>query len=94
MRNGERVILESFEGKLSSPVGCREDENFWILISKMGTVQEAILPISVASYLKQPAVLVKFDNSLSELGLVSHNDVENSIWIRVSDLKTIDASNC
>jgi hypothetical protein len=76
-----RVALRSFNGMPTTPVDCRADENFWMLIGQVGTVVEATNA--------RARVLVKFDCAVPELGLACHNPIPNSLYILETDLKRI-----
>jgi membrane protein implicated in regulation of membrane protease activity len=74
-----RVILLSFNGILSTPEHCEPSENYWELIGERGTVIEKVN--------ERGRVLVKFDNTVSDLGLQCHNPIPNSLYILETDLK-------
>jgi hypothetical protein len=76
-----RVVLLSFNGTLSALEYCEPSENYWALIAESGTVIETIN--------ERHRVLVKFDNSVSDCGLHSHNPIPNSLYILETDLKKI-----
>jgi len=82
---GTRVVLSSFNGTLSGQSESVDDGNFWLLIGFSGTIVENRVPKGIES----DRVLVVFDTSLQEFGLPSHNKIENSLWIKQSDLQTI-----
>lgn len=76
-----RVKLVSFNGENNSPDECDSTENYWILVGKTGTVMK--------SENSRKRVLVKFDESVSELGLHCHNPIPNSLLILTSDLEIV-----
>lgn len=76
-----RVVLRSFNGTVSAPSGCRQDENYWLLIGEGGTVIETINA--------KARVLVKFDGPVSGRGLCCHNPDPNSLYILETDLEQI-----
>ncbi|HEY40376.1 MAG TPA: hypothetical protein G4O18_00775 [Dehalococcoidia bacterium] len=91
MISGQEVKLVSFNG-ITHPDGKIDNcENYWELVGETGIVQQDPQESSVyASFSKEPRVLVKFDKDIaSTFGLISHNNIKNSLWILVSDLKII-----
>ncbi len=80
LKPGKRVVLKSFEGSLTAPQAVKPEENYWKLIGSKAVVE-------VANNTDQ--VLLKFERDLSSLGLVSNNEVPNTLWILISDLKFI-----
>jgi len=87
---GSRVQLASFHGKIESPEPVTPDENFWKLVGEQGEIISKNLKAHPAFPDKGKRALVKFDKNMSDLGLVNHNQVPNSIWIFISDLEQID----
>lgn len=87
MRDGSRVILNTFNGTKKSPSDCVSEEDYWKLIGIEGiVVQDPFKCCKYESFSNERSVLVKFDVCLKSLGLCCHNGVENSLWIPVSDL--------
>jgi hypothetical protein len=80
--DGDPVILSTFNGLTSTPLDVEENENFWKLIGKKGQV----LSMSPPTFIGRDRVLIKFDANLDELDLPNHNEVPNTLWIKVSDL--------
>ncbi|MET0355709.1 MAG: hypothetical protein ABW044_02970 [Cellvibrio sp.] len=80
LKPGKRVSLKSFNGSLIAPQDVKPEENYWQLIGSKAVVESAN---------NTERVLVKFERDLSALGLANHNEVENSLWILISDLKFI-----
>jgi hypothetical protein len=77
---GKRVVLKSFDGSLSAPQDIKPEENYWLLIGSKAVVEFAD---------DTDRVLLKFEHDLQSLGLANHNDLPNSLWILISDLKFI-----
>ena len=75
----DRVVLETFLGDIKSSNLDYDNENYSLLIGKHGV----ILDINKTD--KQ--VLILFDDSLDDLGLINHNEIKNSLWIYESDIK-------
>lgn len=80
LKPGKRVLLKSFQGNLVAPNDVKPEENYWLLIGGKAIVELAN---------NSDRVLVKFERDLSSLGLINHNEVENSLWILISDLKFV-----
>jgi hypothetical protein len=80
LKPGKRVVLKSFNGSLIAPDNVKLEENYWQLIGSKAIVEIAN---------NTDRVLLKFERNLSSLGLVSHNEHPNSLWILISDLKFI-----
>jgi hypothetical protein len=90
-KTGEKVKLKTFNGRKTAPksVGC--SENYWKFIGQTGTIQQDPQESSIfASFSKELRVLVKFDKKLVNYGLIAHNNIENSLWILVSDLEIME----
>jgi acetylornithine/N-succinyldiaminopimelate aminotransferase len=73
-----RVSVLSFNGEFFAPEDCVADDNYWALIGESGMVIETIN--------KSGRVLVKFDNSIIEMGLNCHNPIPNSLYLLETDL--------
>ena len=86
---GTRVKLVSFHGEVKASEPVEAEENFWILLGQEGEVVSEKLKLHPAFLAKGERALIKFDQSLSGLGLANHNDEANSLWIFISDLKAI-----
>ena len=80
LKPGKRVVLKSFKGSLIAPQDVNPEENYWQLIGSKAVIE-------VANNTDQ--VLLKFERDLSSLGLANHNEVPNTLWILISDLKFI-----
>lgn len=92
MKKGTKVKLISFNGTTSPQNIQDEAENYWKLIGETGAVMQDPQEKSVfAHFSKKPRVLMQFDKDIaSTYGLIAHNNIENSLWILVSDLKIIN----
>jgi hypothetical protein len=82
------VRLVSFNGSVVAKSDVDAYENYWRLIGEMGNILKADRPYGV----DEDRVLVKFKASLDDLGLENHNELPNSLWIRLSDLEIVDWS--
>ena len=80
LKPGKRVLLKSFNGSLIAPQDIKHEENYWLLIGSKAVVEVCG---------NADRVLLKFERDLSSLGLISHNEVPNTLWILISDLKFI-----
>ena len=83
----DRVKLVLFNGSRVAPNGTLEHEDYWKLLDSVGIVL-CIDPTKgdkVASEFAR--VLVKFDQDLTSMQLENHNEIVNSLWIAISDLK-------
>jgi hypothetical protein len=80
--NGNSVILSTFNGLISAPPDVDKNENFWKLIGRNGVV----LSMSPPTFIASDRVLIRFDANLDELDLPNHNEVPNTLWIKVTDL--------
>lgn len=86
---GARVRLASFHGTLCSSEAVEPDEDFWKLIGREGEIFSEQLKVHSAFPDRGERALVKFDRDVAELGLVSHNEIANSLWVFTSDLELI-----
>ena len=80
LKPGKRVVLKSFKGSLIAPQNVKPEENYWQLIGSKAVVEFAN---------NTDQVLLKFERDLSSLGLANHNEIPNTLWILISDLKFI-----
>lgn len=74
------VRLKSFLGTLTSSEKVNENENYWKLIGETGKVVED-------ERIKNGRVLVLFKNNLNDFNLENHNQINNSLWLKKSDLE-------
>ncbi|WP_397362421.1 DUF6678 family protein [Olleya sp. R77988] len=74
------VRLKSFLGTLTSSEKVNENENYWKLIGETGRVIEN-------ENIKNGRVLVLFKNNLNDYNLENHNQINNSLWLKKSDLE-------
>jgi hypothetical protein len=80
LKPGKRVALKSFNGSLVKPHDAKAEENYWLLVGS-----KAVVEMTNGS----DRVLIKFERDLSGLGLISHNEIPNALWILISDLKFV-----
>jgi hypothetical protein len=93
MKIGDKVVLKSFNGRCQNKTSTPSQENYWILIGETGTIQMDPSEKSLyASFSKKRRVLVKFDKDLNNLGLIAHNNVQNALWILISDIEILGHS--
>lgn len=87
VKPGNRIILSSFNGVENPPKEVHDRENYWKLIGCTGIVIEG--GGEKEFFDKSGRVCVKFDESVQEMNLECHNEIENSLWILESDLSMI-----
>ena len=93
MNENTKVKMVSFNGTSTVERDCDESENYWKLIGATGTViKEPSEKNIFASFSEEPRVLVQFDIKVEKLGLNCHNNIPNSLWLLVDDLKAISNS--
>jgi hypothetical protein len=81
LKPGKKVALKSFNGSKVAPADIDPAESYWQLIgAKAVTVKVA------EDNLRG---LLKFEMDLKGLGLNSHCDEENSLWVLIGDLKFV-----
>lgn len=78
MNLGTKVRLTSFNSEKSPPKDCEPSENYWLLVGETGKV--------IKEKNSNSRLLIKFDVTVSDLGLHCHNEVPNSLYILESDL--------
>ena len=83
------VILNTFQGLTKAPENISEDENYWKLIGAKGKVISENQKIHPAYPEKGKRALVQFNEDINALGLSCHNEVSNSLWVFVTDLKLL-----
>jgi len=84
---GDKVILQTFLGiKIPNDNNIDPQENYWKLVGCTGKVVEAKEKPHPAFPDKGLQLLVKFDNSILDLNLISHNNITNTLWIFETDL--------
>lgn len=90
MKNGELVVLKTFNGLEAPRDEVRSHDNYWKLIGCSGIVvnenHPEFLPCPSAEFKR---VLIGFDDILDCHGLANHNEIKNTIWILVSDLQLL-----
>ena len=82
LQPGKKVALKSFNGSLVAPQDVKPQEDYWKLIGSKAVVSQL-------STDNNNRVLVTFECDLSNLGLACHNQIPNSLWILVNDLKFV-----
>jgi hypothetical protein len=92
VRIGQKVKLITFNGRTHPDEKVDSGENYWELVGETGMVQQDPQESSVyASFSQEPRVLVKFNKDIAaSYGLIAHNNIDNSLWILVSDLGIIE----
>ncbi len=81
------VELKTFQGLIEAPKGTSDNENYWCLIGAKGKVVSTNAKGHPAFPEKGKRVLVQFVDDVKLQGLSCHNDVDNSLWIFLSDLE-------
>ncbi|MGE9292038.1 MAG: hypothetical protein ACQKBW_00360 [Puniceicoccales bacterium] len=89
MKVGTSIRLQSFNGTQEPPPEVAPSENYWRLIGTSGTVVEGSQR-EKTYFAKTERVCVQFQEDINALGLHSHNDIENSLWILKSDLLELE----
>jgi hypothetical protein len=84
--NGKRVELRTFFGTSTPSQPTRASENYWKLIGQAGTVIAQENESSLPRHKLGSRVLVEFTACITDLGLICHNEVPDSLWILVTDL--------
>ena len=87
MKPGDRIVLNSFNGVEIPPESINENENYWKLVGRTGIIIDG--GRDKEFFNKTGRVCVKFDESVQEMNLECHNEIENSLWILESDLSLI-----
>lgn len=82
LKPGKKVMLRSFNGLLAASEKVEPQYNYWKLIGSKALVSQL-------SADNNNRVLVTFDRDLVSLGLLCHNEIPNSLWILVNDLKFV-----
>ena len=91
MKLGDKVKIVTFNETLHSTKELQPNEDYWKLLGSIGTIQKDPREKSLyASFSKQKRVLVTFDVDLKNMGLIAHNNINNSLWILESDLEVIE----
>ncbi|MEZ9394187.1 hypothetical protein AB4222_20000 [Vibrio splendidus] len=85
----KKVRIISFHGLKKEKKHEAELGTYWDLIDLCGTIVSPKPRIHPAYPEKGYQVLVQFDTQLSSIGIDSHNDAPNSLWIFESDLKVL-----
>lgn len=90
MKNGNLVVLKTFNGMTTPLDGVRSHENYWKLIGCSGEILDEKHPKFLpCSPTESKRVLVRFDTNLDSLGLANHNEVKNTLWMLTSDLQLL-----
>ncbi|GKS97660.1 hypothetical protein [Acidovorax sp. SUPP2825] len=83
----DRVTLKKFLGEINPPHKVKTQDNYWKLIGEMGSIVKLENQSKMPKHPNGPRVLIKFDSNVNNFGLSCHNEIENSLWIFISDLK-------
>ena len=79
---GSIVQLVTFSGEKFASKRVCATEDFWKLVGFTGKVVSMSPPKNIG----QERVLIQFDVTLSTMGLHCHNETQNSLWIKNSDI--------
>ena len=82
VKPGKKVMLKSFHGSLTAPQYTAPSENYWQLIGCKAVVSQSIANNS-------ERVLITFEQDFQRLGLTCHNELPNSLWVLLDDLKFV-----
>ena len=75
---------------METPSDCDPRQDFWKLIGHEGVIiHDPFRCCKDDRYSDERKVLVRFDIPAASLGLCLRHDVENSLWILVSDLVVV-----
>jgi hypothetical protein len=77
-----RVRLKTFQGLSKCPYDVDDYDNYWKLIGQFGTVIDNELD-------DKEKVLVLFDVELDNFQLANHNQIKNSLIIKIKDLDLV-----
>lgn len=77
-----RVRLKTFQGLSNFPYDVDDNDNYWKLIGQCGTVIDNELE-------DKEKVLVLFDVELDNFQLANHNQIKNSLMIKIKDLDLV-----
>ena len=86
LETGNRVELVSFNGELEAAANVDKKENYWLLIGNSGKIVDDFAKAAI----QKDRVLVRFDVSIERLGLESHNEVPNTLWIKRTNLSILE----
>ena len=89
LKNTDVVVLKSFWGTMAPTGNVRANENYWILVGEKGVVLKSESETTLPRHERGERVLVLFDVDIRAKGLECHNEVDNSLWIFVSDLEKV-----
>ena len=90
MREGDKVILKTFNGSKKPLEDIDKSENYWILIGISGEILKSPNEKTVySSFSKEKRLLVKFHKDVNSLGLHCHNAIDNALWILETDLDVL-----
>lgn len=88
IQEGTIVRLCSFNGTSAAPAKVEESENYWRLVGSRGRIVRSPTEEHLyASFSMVRKYLIQFETNLRDIGLVSHNEVVNALWINQSDFK-------
>jgi hypothetical protein len=85
----EPVVLETFLGETNPPHPVRDSDNYWKLIGEQGVVAKTEAQSKMPKHERGERLLIVFDVDVVSLGLSCHNEIPNSLWIFISDLRRI-----
>jgi hypothetical protein len=88
-KDGERVRVQTFNGASERPHAVSADEDYWLLIGRLGTVRQDPTELTLRRCYSGVRVCVEFDDNLVAMGLACHNPIDNSLWILESDLERL-----
>ena len=74
--------MKAFNGILVALKRPNVGEDYWKLIGHKGKIVSVSPPKGVS----EDRVLIQFDQDITALGLVCHNVILNSLWIKVEDI--------
>jgi len=84
----KRVTIKSFMGTKKPDTDIENEFNYWRLIGLKGVVIDHRDKHPFYKN-KGEQLLIQFDKDIKKLGLHTHNDIPNSLWVFKSDTKEI-----
>ncbi|WP_291147377.1 hypothetical protein [Flavobacterium sp. UBA7680] len=82
IEKGTIIKLKSFLGTLNSKNKIKNDNDYWKLIGEKGRVINDVEAT-------EERVLILFDKNLNDFKVANHNPIQNSLWIKKTDLEIL-----
>jgi len=88
----DSVVLETFLGTKTTAASTRDSENYWKLVGQRGLVVKVESQSGLPRHERGERALVKFDVDVASLGLRCHNEIPNTLWMFISDLRRVSCA--